>query len=295
MALALKINAGKFSRIPHKYSDGLFELIRAMLQLDPNRRPAIEDFDRNRHLQSYLRDSNHILKEYNISTLSATKAKQTAAIQAVMEAREKELSKRESDVTARETSVTEREAALAQREQSLEFKEKELKKLQLKTVKPTTVANVKGGSSEPLFTIFSDPALAEASASTAVHGDTAETVVIMRQKEFLKNQHRLYLKTKDPNARQPLDTIGVKRPPPPPPPINSMRIPLNINIPTRSAKDTDKAYSMQNDKENLPIPVNTIGLSTAAADVNKRQRTESVKNAPEFLSLIKHASAKQGL
>jgi NIMA (never in mitosis gene a)-related kinase 2 len=37
IALAMKINQGRFSRIPLKYSDSLFEVIRSMLHLDPRR------------------------------------------------------------------------------------------------------------------------------------------------------------------------------------------------------------------------------------------------------------------
>jgi len=56
VALAVKISAGKFSRIPLKYSDELFLLVRAMLQIDPARRPAIEDFDKNKSLRVGLRN-----------------------------------------------------------------------------------------------------------------------------------------------------------------------------------------------------------------------------------------------
>lgn len=42
LQLAMKINAGKFHRIPNKYSDELNSAIRNMLQVDPNRRPKIE-------------------------------------------------------------------------------------------------------------------------------------------------------------------------------------------------------------------------------------------------------------
>eukprot|EP01035_Chromulina_nebulosa_P019016 gene19016-24836_t len=45
VSLAVKINTGKFNRIPSRYSDQLFDSIKLMLQLDPKKRPSITEFD----------------------------------------------------------------------------------------------------------------------------------------------------------------------------------------------------------------------------------------------------------
>lgn len=100
VALALKITAGKFSRIPMKYSDNLSDLIRSMLQIDPRKRPSVEDFEKCKALevrsrlhctvndnlysavlinvflltfQSYLRDANHIVRECQVPVVSENK------------------------------------------------------------------------------------------------------------------------------------------------------------------------------------------------------------------------------
>ena len=53
VALALKINSGKYSRIPLKYSDDLFAIIRSMLRLDPTKRPSVDEFENFKILQVF--------------------------------------------------------------------------------------------------------------------------------------------------------------------------------------------------------------------------------------------------
>ena len=43
LSLAVKINQGKISRIPSRYSDDLWEVISKMLDIDPTKRPSVED------------------------------------------------------------------------------------------------------------------------------------------------------------------------------------------------------------------------------------------------------------
>lgn len=45
VSLAVKINQGRFTRIPTRYSDALFDVIRQMIQLEPRRRPRVEDLE----------------------------------------------------------------------------------------------------------------------------------------------------------------------------------------------------------------------------------------------------------
>jgi hypothetical protein len=39
----MKIKSGKIERIPSQYSDELFKVIQSMMNLDKDRRPAVED------------------------------------------------------------------------------------------------------------------------------------------------------------------------------------------------------------------------------------------------------------
>ena len=43
LALAVKIKEGKFSRIPSRYSDELWTLIRSMLRQRPEERPSVQE------------------------------------------------------------------------------------------------------------------------------------------------------------------------------------------------------------------------------------------------------------
>ena len=72
VALAIKINAGKFNRIPTKYSDGLFDLIKAMLQLDPKRRPRIEEILelQNPHLQNAISKARELVQQHQFDIVS---------------------------------------------------------------------------------------------------------------------------------------------------------------------------------------------------------------------------------
>jgi serine/threonine protein kinase len=66
-SLMQKINAGRFCRIPDRYSDALFNVIRAMLERDPTRRPGFEQLEKEASatLSPYLREARAIVHEYN--------------------------------------------------------------------------------------------------------------------------------------------------------------------------------------------------------------------------------------
>lgn len=57
LALAVRINAGKFDRIPGRYSEDLHRVIKWMLHLNPNKRPSVEDLERTPQLSALLRDA----------------------------------------------------------------------------------------------------------------------------------------------------------------------------------------------------------------------------------------------
>jgi NIMA (never in mitosis gene a)-related kinase 2 len=83
LTLAMKISAGRFHRIPNKYSDDLQNAIRsppldpsiltphrAMLQVDSSKRPRIEDLINLPALQSALRQSNLVVREAQLNQVS---------------------------------------------------------------------------------------------------------------------------------------------------------------------------------------------------------------------------------
>jgi len=64
VSLAMKVNTGKFPRIPSKYSDSLFDSIKMMLQLDPKARPRIEDLESLPGLSVAMTNAKALLAEY---------------------------------------------------------------------------------------------------------------------------------------------------------------------------------------------------------------------------------------
>ncbi|OQR97625.1 protein kinase [Achlya hypogyna] len=133
LALAKKINAGKFARIPEVYSEELFQLIRSMLHRHRTRRPRIEDIERmpgiNRRLatnktsatESTLQDS-YTAALYLLSPKAAgcsyeAKFKELLAI-------EEELRRKEALLLVRECQVKEIEDNLLRREQDIKKRER---------------------------------------------------------------------------------------------------------------------------------------------------------------------------
>lgn len=55
-SLAIKINQGKINRLPSHYSDDLNKLIKAMLQLEPTKRPQTKDFFYVPQIKLYIRE-----------------------------------------------------------------------------------------------------------------------------------------------------------------------------------------------------------------------------------------------
>ena len=54
LSLAVKINAGRFHRIPNKYSEDLNAAIKSMLLVDSSRRPRIEEIEALPALQVHI-------------------------------------------------------------------------------------------------------------------------------------------------------------------------------------------------------------------------------------------------
>lgn len=116
MSLAVKINAGKFNRIPPKYSEDLHRTIRWMLNLEAAKRPSIEELERLPRIRAGSAHSNLIVKEYTLNATYAARARE-------LKAKEEELARREAAVLAAERGLKEREAAVAARAAELQRRE----------------------------------------------------------------------------------------------------------------------------------------------------------------------------
>lgn len=141
LSLAVKINAGKFARIPTQYSEDLHRAIRWMIQVDASKRPAVEDLERIPNLAPFLRDASAILREYTTGQRAAAAAAAAGAAGGAagratggaaaaaptpkeLAVREEALRKAEDDVARRQTELDARERALNEREASIAARER---------------------------------------------------------------------------------------------------------------------------------------------------------------------------
>ncbi|DAZ98204.1 TPA: hypothetical protein N0F65_005336 [Lagenidium giganteum] len=146
LALAKKINAGKFARIPAQYSEGLFQVIRWMLHRQRSKRPRIEDLERVPQLQQKLRAYNSLVSgqstEYQLQQSYNQKMKELLVIEedlrrqeSALIAREKKL---ESEFSRRFADLERREAELKKREQMVDLMARKITYGNQKVSSPTT-------------------------------------------------------------------------------------------------------------------------------------------------------------
>lgn len=116
LALAKKINAGRFARIPSQYSEGLFQAIRWMLHRQRSRRPRVEDLERIPQLQQRLRAyaaTNPALFQNSSSfTSSSAYSPDIQQLQATYNQKMKELLSIEEDLRRQESALAAREKKL---------------------------------------------------------------------------------------------------------------------------------------------------------------------------------------
>ncbi|EWM24105.1 Protein kinase, partial [Nannochloropsis gaditana] len=113
-SLAHKINAGKISRIPDRYSDELQQVIRAMLHKNPAKRPQLETLEKAvPSLAPHLRESRALLLEYELQARYHARMKQVRA-------REEEVKQRETSLRCREDALERRQRRLIERERQLQ-------------------------------------------------------------------------------------------------------------------------------------------------------------------------------
>ncbi|GLE10382.1 hypothetical protein PINS_up022483 [Pythium insidiosum] len=141
LALAKKINAGKFARIPSQYSEGLFQVIRWMLHRQRSRRPRIEDLERVPQLQQRLRAyaaANNVAPEQQIRTAYDQKMKELLAIEDDLRRQEAGLIAREKKLKEMEADYMRRDAELKKREQILEMMTRKISYANKQASSPTT-------------------------------------------------------------------------------------------------------------------------------------------------------------
>ncbi|KAG7387523.1 hypothetical protein PHYPSEUDO_014045 [Phytophthora pseudosyringae] len=143
LALAKKINAGKFTRIPSQYSEGLFQVIRWMLHRQRSRRPRIEDLERVPQLQQRLRaytaaNAPQPTADPNLQTSYNQKMKELLGIEEDLRRQEAALMAREKKLKELEVDYMRRESELKKREQMVEMMTRKLSYNAAKVGSPTT-------------------------------------------------------------------------------------------------------------------------------------------------------------
>jgi NIMA (never in mitosis gene a)-related kinase len=137
VALGMKINQGKFPRIPSKYSDALFDAISSMLRVETRRRPRVEDLEALPALQPALAAARAIEVQSGYRapgaasaapSRPASSAPAAPAAQAEREAQAllQSAKQREAAVAAKETLLQAREEALSRREAAAVSEERRL-------------------------------------------------------------------------------------------------------------------------------------------------------------------------
>jgi NIMA (never in mitosis gene a)-related kinase len=129
VSLAMKVNTGKFPRIPSKYSDALFDSIKMMLQLDPKARPRIEELESLPGLTIAMNNSKALLTEFNNNANNSKLKMKEDALKAkedALKTKEDSLKNREDTIKAKEDNLKAKEDAFNTKEASLLEREKEL-------------------------------------------------------------------------------------------------------------------------------------------------------------------------
>ena len=165
LALAMKINAGRFERIPKHYSENLYRAVRWMLHTEPTRRPRVEDLENLPEIRKQqalwsagsTKDKENKKKsttstkdsktktagdkkissgktvastkttKTKIKTTSAPSAPSAPSSSTSIKAAEKKVTEREAHVSKREARVAEAETRATKRELDVSKRESRLK------------------------------------------------------------------------------------------------------------------------------------------------------------------------
>jgi NIMA (never in mitosis gene a)-related kinase len=120
LALAVKINAGKFARIPSRYSDSLYRMIQWMLRTEQAKRPCIADLERLPELRPYIEACSNTVKDQQMHHAFNGKIR---AWKEEMGRREEELRRREERMTRKERELQEKQQEVYQREKAVKLRE----------------------------------------------------------------------------------------------------------------------------------------------------------------------------
>jgi len=112
LSLAIKIKAGKFERLPIRYSEDLQKLIEVMLNVNPERRPSVED------LLTIPQVSMRIKEKRVRDKLS-------------------QLRQTESDLVKKEEDLKQLESSLSKKEEELKLLEQRIQGLEKKVSQPS--------------------------------------------------------------------------------------------------------------------------------------------------------------
>eukprot|EP01031_Cornospumella_fuschlensis_P025836 gene25836-31202_t len=112
VTLAMKINTGKFPRIPARYSDALFDAIRSMLQLDSKKRPRVEELEMLPGIQTALANAKGVLQDFKFQQTYAKKMQELKVKEDALIQKEEALKTFERELQERERNISKREAEL---------------------------------------------------------------------------------------------------------------------------------------------------------------------------------------
>ena len=102
LALAVKINAGKFDRIPSCYSDDLHRAIRWMLQMDATKRPTVEDLERLPGIRREAPLCRALVREHRWAVRYSRRSREVRAREDAVQKREEAAGRRERRLAERE-------------------------------------------------------------------------------------------------------------------------------------------------------------------------------------------------
>lgn len=115
VALAVKINEGRFDRLPRCFSEELMRAVAWMLRRDIDRRPKVEDLERLPSLVVPIREVKCLVREQEQQI-------QLSKIQSRME----KIRRNETEIQEKLASLEKREASLACREMEVARREKQM-------------------------------------------------------------------------------------------------------------------------------------------------------------------------
>ena len=127
-SLAMKINQGRISRIPSRYSDGLYDVIKMMLQLDPRSRPRVEDLEVLPVLQPYMTAARNLTNDFKVQHAQNNKVRELKTKEDALQAKEEALLKFERELKERELKLKQAQEQFEVKVKQLQLKEESLRR-----------------------------------------------------------------------------------------------------------------------------------------------------------------------